>query len=78
MRIYLGLFALVFLTMIGRAEPTAAQECDPDVCANPWDNQRVAKAKHHRHKHTAKAKADKQTTAQKQKKPKEIYMRAAP
>jgi hypothetical protein len=62
--------------MVGRAEPAAAQECDPDVCANPWANQRAAKAKHHRHKHTAKA--NKQTAVQKQKKPKEIYMRAAP
>jgi hypothetical protein len=55
LRIYLGLFALVLLAALGRAEPAAAQECDPTVCANPLAA--GATARHHRHRHhTAKTK----------------------
>ena len=44
-RVYVGLFAIALLAALSRAEPAVAQECDPDVCANPWS---VAKARKHK------------------------------
>jgi len=49
LRISFGLFALAMLVAVGRDEPAVAQECDPDVCANP--NSFKGSSTQRRHKH---------------------------
>ena len=49
MHVYLGLFAIALLVTLGRADPAVAQECDPDVCANP--NSFKGSNAQRRHKH---------------------------
>jgi hypothetical protein len=73
MRIVTGLLVAALIAAWAPAAATA-QECDPDVCANPWSNQdKAAKAKHGKH-----VKPTKYMKTKKHKKPAKVeYLRVA-